>query len=441
MTTSWRRSAAFFLAVTLALGAAGCAAAESASGGSALVGAADDNAGAGVADSTIVHSFAVVYDQDDYDAMIATFLSSGEKEWITASVTIDGVTYDQVGLKLKGNSSLRDLSTDTDAALSATRPESLPWVIRLDKFVDGQSRDGATEFVVRASSSQTALNEAVALDLLDAAGLAAQAAVSARFSANGSDEVLRLIVENPTDAWMQQELGEGALYKAEAGGDYSYRGDDPSAYAEVFDQEAGERDLTPLIDFLQWINEASDDEFAAGLDAHLDVEAFATYLAFQDLVDNRDDIDGPGNNSYLYYDPATSRMTVVNWDLNLAFGQANVGGTGGRELRDAPGEIPEGAAPGGMPGDGAAPEGMPGAGGRGGPGGGNVLAERFLADSEFEQLYQHARQALQAELFDSGAAQDVLSAWSDTLSAQASDLVSATQIATEAQTLSDAFPG
>ena len=30
---------------------------------------------------------------------------------------------------------------------------------------------------------------------------------------------------------------EGILYKAESGGDYSYRGDDPEAYDEVFDQE------------------------------------------------------------------------------------------------------------------------------------------------------------------------------------------------------------
>ena len=31
----------------------------------------------------------------------------------------------------------------------------------------------------------------------------------------------------------------------------------------------------------------------------------------QDLVDNFDDIDGPGNNSYLSYDAATGQFTIV----------------------------------------------------------------------------------------------------------------------------------
>ena len=44
--------------------------------------------------------------------------------------------------------------------------EDLPWLIRLDKFVDGQTHDGHEDIVVRSNNSQTSLNEAVALDLL-----------------------------------------------------------------------------------------------------------------------------------------------------------------------------------------------------------------------------------------------------------------------------------
>jgi len=42
----------------------------------------------------------------------------------------------------------------------------MPWIIRLDKFVDGQNYEGETQLVVRANSTETALNEAVALELL-----------------------------------------------------------------------------------------------------------------------------------------------------------------------------------------------------------------------------------------------------------------------------------
>lgn len=409
---------------------------------------ADDGASAASAlwDSGSVHEITIDFDQDAYDAMVQTYLDSETKEWISATVTIDGVTYENAGLKLKGNSSLRALSTDADAELSAENPEDLPWVIRLDKFVEGQNHEGTTELVVRGNSTETALNEALALELLDAAGLASEQAIAVRFSAGGSDETLRLVIENPNDAWMQAELGDGLLYKAEAGGDYSYRGDEATAYTDVFDQEGGESDLTPLIDFLQWVNESSDDEFAAGLADRLDVDAFATYLAFQDLVQNTDDIDGPGNNSYLYYDPATGRMTVVNWDLNLAFG-ASPGGGG------------PGGAGGFVGGDGAPPAGggMPGAPGAqeaptdstmptrptgGGPGGrSNILVERFLATDEFAALYAEAQETLQAELVDSGVAADALQEWTQVLIDDAADLVTVDVIQQESDDLAAQLKG
>ena len=68
--------------------------------------------------------------------------------------------------------------------------------------------------------------------------------------------------------------------------------------------------------------------------AHLDVASFARYLAFEEVVDNFDDIDGPGNNAFLRYDATTGGFTVVAWDHNLAFG-ASPGGAGGGGARAA----------------------------------------------------------------------------------------------------------
>lgn len=386
-----------------------------------------------------MHDISVDYEQSEYDAAIAEYLDSGEKVWISATVTIDGDTFENVGLKLKGNSSLRSLSASDDAA-------DLPWIIRLDKYVDGQNLDGTTELVVRGNSSQTSLNEALALDLLDASGLAAEQAVAVRFSAGGSEPTLRLVVENPGDEWAERELGDVLLYKAEAGGDYSYRGDEEAAYTDVFDQEAGEDDLTPLIGFLEWINESDDETFAVELDEHLDVDAFATYLAFQEVVDNFDDIDGPGNNSYLSYDPTTGLMTVVTWDLNLAFGASPTGGGGGRagggggERPDQPRDA-ETTDAGSTDAAGTAGTQDVAVRGGGGPGGSNILAERFLAVDAFADLYESEITRLRAELIESGEAASLLDAWSEVLSSQASDLVSAATITEEAEALAGKLDG
>ena len=114
---------------------------------------------------------------------------------------------------------------------------------------------------------------------------------------------------------------------------------------------------------------------------------------------NFDDIEGPGNNSYLYFDPDTGVATVVAWDHNLAFGGLGGGGGGGPTMVGPGGggfppggtiDLPEGCEP---PVDfqpGEMPEGgMPG----GGPGmmnGSNILVERFNAVPEFAAMYDAA---------------------------------------------------
>ena len=355
-------------------------------------------------DSDAVHDISVDIADADYDALIAAYVADASKIWVTATVTIDGETLENVGLKLKGNSTLFGTNDESD-------PSELPWIIRLDKYVDDQSYEGETELIVRANNSETSLNEAVALELLGLAGLATEEAVASRFTVNGGDTELALVMQSLDDDWVSAQFDdEGLLYKAEAGGDYSYRGDDPEEYADVFDQEAGADDLEPLTAFLQFIDESDDATFAAELADHLDIDAFATYLAFQDLVDNYDDIDGPGNNSYLHYDTETGLMTVVNWDLNLTFGTSN---------RPSGGAVQGGGRP-------------AGAGAPGGRSGGNILSERFLANAEFQALYDAKTTELTQTLFGSGAADEVLDRWVDVLSANAADLVDGATIEAEA---------
>jgi spore coat protein CotH len=387
-----------------------------------------DLGGVGTLATDETHEISLVIDDAEYAAMLDTYGSTGDKEWIDATITIDGATYDNVGIRLKGNSSLRGVSADAEA-------ETLPWLIKLDKFVDDQRHDGLTDLVIRSNNSATALNEAVALELLDLAGLASQDAIAVAFSVNGGDAVLRLAIEHPDDSWMAEELeADGALYKAESTGDYSYRGDDPDSYDEVFDQEAGDdnADLTPLMAFLEFINNSDDATFADELDEWLDTDAFATYLALQELLDNFDDIDGPGNNSYLFYSTESETFTVVAWDHNLAFGQTP-GGPGGpagvpgddpSDARPGPGGSgapggaapPNGVAPPSFDGDGQSPvggfgggAGDPGAGdlpgGAGFPGGqANVLVDRFLANDEWQSLYTDRLAELRSSLYDSGIA-------------------------------------
>lgn len=459
---AWRLAATFTAA---ALGAAGCASAAATDPDESSVAAAptvttpatsdvvaDDAADGAAADDVAtddvatgdfydgsVHDVSVELDEADYEAAIADYQTTGEKTWIEVTVTIDGERYEQAGMRLKGNSSLSSLRTDgatcsTDADSNATpSAENLPWLIRLDEFVDGQAHQGRTDFVVRSNSTETALNEIVSLALLGEAGLATEQSASVRFSVNGSDAVLRLVIEHPDDTWTEQQLGDGALFQADAEGDYTYRGSDPADYTEAWDHEAGADDVTALIDFLDFVNNSTDEEFAAGLAERLDVESFARYLAIEELLGNTDDIDGPGNNSYLYFD-ADGTVTVVAWDHNLALGGSIAGGAGGPGACGFPG--------GDVPGQGAG-QGGPGQGGgpaQGGPrGGDNPLVERFHEVAAFEALYEQAKVDLQAELIDSGFAAQLIDAEAAVLRTEAADVVDSTVVDAEATAVRSAL--
>ena len=62
----------------------------------------------------MLHDIAVEVDDAAVAAMIDTYQETGDKDWIEATVTIDGATFEQVGLRLKGNSSLRGVADGAD---------------------------------------------------------------------------------------------------------------------------------------------------------------------------------------------------------------------------------------------------------------------------------------------------------------------------------------
>lgn len=439
-----RRAAAAALAATLLLSACSAGSPKAASSGSgsstgstqpvSLSTPAD-----GVFDPSQVHTIALEVDPAEYAAMLAAYQGTGDKEWVHGTVTIDGTRFEDVGVRLKGNLTLRSVTARTD-------PSEVPFLIKLNEFVDGQDLDGYDQFAVRAATYETALNEAVALDLLERAGLASEHAMASRFSVNGGEQALRLVVQNPDNTWDEENFdADGVLYKAEAGGDYSYRGTDPAAYDDVFDQESDTKNpnLEPLIEFLDFVNNTTDAEFAAGLTEHLDVDAFARYLAFEALISNGDDIEGGGNNSYLRWSADTGRMTVVAWDHNSALGGGmGPGGRGGAgqmggqmpggQMGGRGGQLPDGAQMGG---------GQMGGGRPGGASRTNILVQRFQAVPAFAALVTAASAELRQQLYTSGVAQDVLDEWASVLTAQASDLVPAATIASEAASIGAYFTG
>lgn len=402
-----------------------------------------------------VHNIDIEADDDDLSEMLAIYQKDGTKNWIEANIKIDGETFEKVGLKLKGNSTLREAAKESSNDI---KMEDLPWIVRLDKYVDEQEYLGRTRFVIRGNNTQSSLNEAVSLALLKEAGVPTEDIAFTRISVNGSDTSLRLVIDVPDDnLWTEDHFGtNGFLYKALSTGDYSYKGTNSSSYEDSFEQKYGDDDMTPLITFLDFINNSTDEEYSKKLSEYLDVDAFASYLAMQDLVSNSDDIDGPGNNAYLYYDKKTKRMTVVAWDQNLSFSGMGGGEKGpmnnSRENMDIPPmqrdvkdndiddkdtspPVKKNAKYSDIDDEDISQQKDNGRMGRKE----NILVTRFLADSTFSELVEEKKSEYTASIIESNFAEDILTTYKELLTKEASDLIDNDVLTKEADSIKKYF--
>ncbi|MGW5093773.1 CotH kinase family protein [Streptomyces nodosus] len=427
-------------------------------------------------DTSVSHSIQLTYQQTDFDKMMKEFRDDGTKDYIEADLVIDGVYVNDVGIRLKGNSTLMSLRGNkgmpgggrnlpdapqgaqagapggmggfggmggmTQYDLSEKKPEELPWLVKVDEFVEGRAYQGEREISLRpGSNGQVPLNEALSLSLIGKSGQKAERYAFTALTVNNRPTATRLMVESPdTDYAEDVADGHGVLYKAKAGGSFTYRGDDPTDYKSSFKQlnKKGSQDLEPVMKLIKWADRASDEEFARDLHLYMDVDSLAGYLATQNLLLNFDDMAGPGKNYLLWYDLDTQKFSVLGWDYNLTFSgdatagpkdsisslpqQAPSGASEGKPdvppggvpsgmPEGLPSELPEGL-PSGMPGD---MNGTSGMNGKGGPGGlmGHVLKTRFLESDAFEDVYLKAYRALYQKFYRSGTAAEDLRSIAD----------------------------
>jgi spore coat protein CotH len=105
-------------------------------------------------DESVVHFIQILISDEDYQQMISTYQQTGVREYFHADVIIDGVRVKDVGLRLKGNASLRAALGGMEgfgtAGRSQFNPENMPGFGQdgaIPKFdpenMPGFGRDGA----------------------------------------------------------------------------------------------------------------------------------------------------------------------------------------------------------------------------------------------------------------------------------------------------------
>ena len=259
---------------------------------------------------------------EDWEAFLA---SAPEEEYIPATVEIDGEAFRQVGLRAKGNNSLR-LTEEYGLSRYSLKLE-------FDHYTDG-SYHGLDKLSLDASFQDNSyLKTWLAFDIMEFLGVPTPLRSFVWVTVNGQPWGLFLAVEEPEEAFARRNFGanHGQLYKpdyrslAEENADVHlrYTTDEPEDYPGIFENaklDPSPADRQRLVDSLKILNSGEDLETA------VDVEQVLRYFVGQVFVMNWDSYLGHTGHNYLLYEEE-GKLSMLPWDYNLAFGTYALGMT------------------------------------------------------------------------------------------------------------------
>ena len=248
------------------------------------------------------------------------------EEYIPCTVVIDGEEFYQVGLRAKGNNSLR-LTEEYGLSRYSLKLE-------FDHYVDGGNYHGLDKLSLDASFQDNSyLKTYLVYDMMDHMGVPAPLRSYVWVTVNGQPWGLFLAIEEPEEAFARRNFGpdHGQLYKP----DYTslnaenadvalrYVGDDPDSYPNIFGNakfDVDRADQERLIRVLKTLSTGEDLESAVNADEVL------RYFTVQVFVMNWDSYLGhTGHNYFLYEEDGV--LSILPWDYNLAFGTYALGMT------------------------------------------------------------------------------------------------------------------
>ena len=146
--------------------------------------------------------------EDNWAALLE---NATAEEYYDCDVTINGTTYEHVGLRAKGNTSL--------SMVASSDSERYSFKIKFDEYVDGQSCDGLSKLVLNNNySDATMMKEALCYDMFAFLGADASLYNYAKVSVNGEYRGVYLALEPVEESFAIRNYGTGygQLYKPDS---------------------------------------------------------------------------------------------------------------------------------------------------------------------------------------------------------------------------------
>ena len=317
-------------------------------------------------DTSEVHTIDIV--MDDWEDFIE---NCENEEYVTCTAIIDGEAYKNIGIRAKGNTSLRNVS--------AMNSDRYSFKLEFDHYDSGKNYYGLDKLSLNNMIQDTTyMKDYLTYQMMGEFEVDSPLCSYAYIRVNGEDWGLYLAVEGVEDAFLQRNYGNnhGSLYKPDSmsfgggkgngrefdmenfmanddmpdmseqppsppekindermdrnredfgnapGGMGSsdvklqYIDDDPDSYSNIFDNaktDIDNTDKTRLIQSLKALSELSN------LEEIVTIDKVIRYFVVHNFVCNGDSYTGSIiHNYYLYED--NGQLSMIPWDYNLAFG-------------------------------------------------------------------------------------------------------------------------
>jgi spore coat protein H len=258
--------------------------------------------------------------------------------WVPADIVFEGLTWTNVGIRFKGNSSLRSSWSSGDL--------KLPFKLDFDEFeddypeIDDQRFYGFKQLTLSSNwSDPSMLREKVTADIFRDMGVpSAHTAFYEVYIDYGQGPVylgLYTMVEVIDDTVIETQFADdsGNVYKPDGAGATFAAGsfNEASFDKETNQEEADYNDVLALYDALYANTRLTDPAaWRSNLETVFDVDVFLRWLAVNMTVQNWDTYGQMAHNYYLYTDPTTGLITWIPWDNNHALQEGRGPGGGGR---------------------------------------------------------------------------------------------------------------
>ena len=261
-------------------------------------------------DINTINTIDITFAEDNWDAILDQLYAAGDEDRLLGTVLINGVQYDSVGVRYKGNSTY-----------SANRTKN-PFNIKLDEIIEDQELEGyGTLKLANVYNDPTFVRETLGYEIAQKY-MPASKANYAKVTVNGEYLGLYTSVQSVDKFFLGTHFNsnDNAFFKGELLGNspqqgavWGYLGEDSTSYFNYYELKSDEG-WSDLINFLNVLN--NDNE---KVEEVLNVDRLLWMIAYDNLMVNLDAPINFAHNYYLYKDDAGQFNSVI-WDLNENFG-------------------------------------------------------------------------------------------------------------------------